>query len=170
MPRQVTGFTPGTFELIKKGRIAGFIIGATQMQQFRQSQPDATFMLTSDFVNDGENYIASRRRSAENKDTIVPYLQAVRGSMQQIIADKPSDYADTIKKLRAKYDFAELEDDAGRELVDRLPRHVVDEGRQGASCSRRTRRRGTADLRRGGRRSRPRRRGVDVSKNLRVAV
>ena len=30
VPRQVTGFTPGTFELIRKGRIAGFIIGATQ--------------------------------------------------------------------------------------------------------------------------------------------
>ena len=31
--------------------------------------------------------------------------------MEQVIADKPNKYADTIKKLRSKYDFAELEDD-----------------------------------------------------------
>ncbi len=111
VPRQVTGFTPGTFELIKKGRIDGFIIGATQMQQFRQAVPDATFLQTADFVNDGENYITSEKGLAENKETIAAYLRAVRASMQQIIADKPSGYADTIKKLRSKYDFAELKDD-----------------------------------------------------------
>jgi len=111
VPRQVTGFTPGTFELIKKGRIAGFVVGATQLEQFRQSQPDATFMLTSDFVEDGENYIASTKSLSEKKDTIVPYLKAVRGAMQQVIADKPNGYADTIKKLRSEYDFAELEDE-----------------------------------------------------------
>jgi NitT/TauT family transport system substrate-binding protein len=112
VPRQVTGFTPGTFELIKKGRIAGFIIGATQMEQFRKAVPEATFMQTSNFVNDGENYIASAKGLAESKDTIVPYLTAVKGAMQQVIADKESGYAETIKKLRAKYDFAELKDDA----------------------------------------------------------
>jgi NitT/TauT family transport system substrate-binding protein len=112
VPRQVTGFTPGTFELIKKGRLAGFIIGATQMEQFRKAVPEAAFMPTSNFVNDGENYIASAKGLQENKDTIVPYLTAVKSAMQQVIADKESGYADTIKKLRAKYDFAELKDDA----------------------------------------------------------
>ena len=112
VPRQVTGFTPGTFQLVKKGRLAGFIIGATQMQQFRQAVPDATFMPTYNFVNDGENYIASARGLSENKDAIVAYLAAVRGAMQQVVADKESGYADTIKKLRAKYDFAELKNEA----------------------------------------------------------
>jgi len=112
VPRQVTGFTPGTFQLIKKGRLAGFIIGATQMQQFRQAVPDATFMPTYNFVNDGENYIASAKGLQQNKDTIVAYLTAVKGAMQQVIADKESGYADTLKKLRAKYDFAELKNDA----------------------------------------------------------
>ena len=31
--------------------------------------------------------------------------------MEQILDDKSSGYADTIKKLRAKYDFAELKED-----------------------------------------------------------
>jgi|tagenome__1003787_1003787.scaffolds.fasta_scaffold20893205_2 NitT/TauT family transport system substrate-binding protein len=112
VPRQVTGFTPGTFELIKKGRLAGFIIGATQMEQFRDAVPEATFMPTYDFVDDGENYIASERGLAESKDTIVPYLESVKGAMRQVIADKDSGYADTIKKLRGKYDFPELKDAA----------------------------------------------------------
>jgi NitT/TauT family transport system substrate-binding protein len=112
VPRQVTGFTPGTFELIKKKRIAGFIIGATQMQQFRERVPEATFLQTSDFVNDGENYITSEQGLAENKDTIAAYLEAVRGAMRQVIADKPNGYADTITKLRSKYDFAELESES----------------------------------------------------------
>jgi NitT/TauT family transport system substrate-binding protein len=112
VPRQVTGFTPGTFELIKKGRLAGFIIGATQMQQFRQAVPEATFMPTYNFVNDGENYITSAKGLSQNKETIQAYLEAVKGAMQQVIADKESGYADTLKKLRAKYDFDELKNDA----------------------------------------------------------
>src|SRR4029078_8984778 len=104
--------TPGPVELVKRGRLAGFIVGATQMEQFREAVPEATFMPTYDFVDDGENYIASERGLAESKDTIVPHLESVKGGMQQVIADKESGYADTIKKLRGKYDFEELKDAA----------------------------------------------------------
>jgi len=121
VPRQVTGFTPGTFELVKKGRLAGFIIGATQMQQFRQAVPEATFMPTYKFVDDGENYIASAKGLAEHKDAIEPYLASVKGAMQQVIADKESGYANTLKKLRSKYDFDELKNDAvARAWIDFL--------------------------------------------------
>jgi NitT/TauT family transport system substrate-binding protein len=121
VPRQVTGFTPGTFELVKKGRLAGFIIGATQMQQFRQAVPEATFMPTYKFVDDGENYIASAKGLAEHKDAIQPYLASVKAAMQQVIADKEAGYADTLKKLRARYDFAELKNDAvARSWIDFL--------------------------------------------------
>jgi len=40
VPRQVTGFAPGTYELIKKGRIAGFVIGASRRSNSaRPSRP-----------------------------------------------------------------------------------------------------------------------------------
>ena len=112
MPRQVTGFTPGTFQLVKKGRLAGFIIGATQMQQFRQAVPDATFMPTYNFVDDGENYIASAARPVrqQGRDRRLPRRGAGRDAAG--VDDKESGYADTIKKLRAKYDFAELKNEA----------------------------------------------------------
>ena len=41
--------------------------------------------------------------------------------MQQIVADKESGYADTLKKMRAKYDFPELKNDAvARSWIDFL--------------------------------------------------
>ena len=108
--RQVTGFTPGTFELVKRGRIAGFIIGASQEEQFRKAQPDAGFLETAKFVQDGLTYITSQKGLDSNRDTIKAYLRALKGAMEQILDDGP-EFNDTLKKLRSKYDFAELKDD-----------------------------------------------------------
>jgi NitT/TauT family transport system substrate-binding protein len=109
--RQVTGFTPGTFELIKRGRIAGFVIGASQEEQFRQTQPSSTFLNTADYVTDGLTYITSQKGLQANKAQIQAYLRALKGAMEQILDDKAKGYATTIKKLRSKYDFDELKDD-----------------------------------------------------------
>jgi NitT/TauT family transport system substrate-binding protein len=111
VPRQVTGFTPGTFELIKKGRVAGFIIGASQEEQFRQSQPTSVFLETDKYVTDGLTYITSQKGLQESKETIQAYMRALKGAMEQVLDDKPNNFADTIKKLRSKYDFEELKDD-----------------------------------------------------------
>jgi ABC-type nitrate/sulfonate/bicarbonate transport system substrate-binding protein len=112
VPRQVTGFTPGTFELIKNGRIAGFVIGASQEEQFREAQPDSMFLNTADYVTDGLNYITSKKGLDSSQDQIKAYMRALKGSMEQILEDKPKGYPDTIKKLRSKYDFDELKKDA----------------------------------------------------------
>jgi NitT/TauT family transport system substrate-binding protein len=111
VPRQVTGFTPGTFELIKRGRIAGFVIGASQEEQFRQAQPTSVFLETDKFVTDGLAYITSQKGLSSSKAQIKAYLRALKGAMEQILDDKSSGFADTIKKLRSKYDFDELKDD-----------------------------------------------------------
>jgi ABC-type nitrate/sulfonate/bicarbonate transport system substrate-binding protein len=112
VPRQVTGFTPGTFELIKKGRIAGFVIGASQEQQFRESQPDSTFLNTADYVTDGLNYVTSQKGLQSSRDQIKAYMRALKGAMLQILEDKKRGYPDTLKKLRSKYDFDELKKDS----------------------------------------------------------
>jgi NitT/TauT family transport system substrate-binding protein len=112
VPRQVTGFTPGTFELIKKGRIAGFVIGASQEEQFREAQPDSMFLNTADYVTDGLTYITSQKGLQSSRDQIKAYLRALRGAMEQILNDKEKGYPDTLKKLRSKYDFDELKKDS----------------------------------------------------------
>ena len=108
--RQVTGFTPGTFELIKRKRIAGFIIGGSQEQQFREAQPTSVFLETAKYVQDGLCYITSQDGVKNNKAQIEAYMRALKGAMEQIVDDGP-EYTDTIKKLRAKYDFPELKSD-----------------------------------------------------------
>jgi NitT/TauT family transport system substrate-binding protein len=108
--RQVTGFTPGTFELIKRGRIAGFIIGGSQEQQFKEAQPTSVFLETADYVQDGLTYITSPDGIKNNKPQIEGYMRALKGAMEQIIDDGP-EFTDTIKKLRSKYDFPELKSD-----------------------------------------------------------
>jgi NitT/TauT family transport system substrate-binding protein len=112
VPRQVTGFTPGTFELIKKGRIAGFVIGASQEQQFRESQPDSMFLNTADYVTDGLNYVTSTKGLQSSGDQIKAYMRGLKGAMEQILEDKKAGYPDTLKKLRSKYDFNELKKDS----------------------------------------------------------
>jgi len=112
VPRQVTGFTPGTFELIKKGRIAGFIIGASQEEQFREAQPTSMFMETAKYVTDGLTYITSQKGLQSSKAQIQAYLRALKGAMEQILDDKDKGYPDTLKKLRSKYDFDELKKDS----------------------------------------------------------
>jgi NitT/TauT family transport system substrate-binding protein len=110
VPRQVTGFTPGTYELIKRKRIAGFIIGGSQEQQFREAQPGSVFLETADYVTDGLAYITSEDGVKNNKAQIEAYMRALKGAMEQIVADGP-EFTDTIEKLRSKYDFAELKSD-----------------------------------------------------------
>ena len=108
--RQVTGFTPGTFELIKRKRIAGFIIGGSQEQQFREAQPTSVFLETAKYVQDGLCYITSPDGVKNNKAQIEAYMRALKGAMEQIVDDGP-EFTDTLKKLRAKYDFPELKSD-----------------------------------------------------------
>jgi NitT/TauT family transport system substrate-binding protein len=128
--RQVTGFTPGTFELIKRGRIAGFVIGASQEEQFRQAQPSSTFLDTDKYVTDGLTYITSQKGLQSSKAMIQAYLRALKGAMEQILDDKPSGFANTIKKLRSKYDFDELKDDAvAKYYIDYISSGWVVDGR-----------------------------------------
>ena len=108
----MTGFTPGTFELIKKGRIAGFVIGASQEEQFREAQPDSMFLPTADYVTDGLNYVTSQKGLQSSGDQIKAYMRGLKGAMEQILEDKKKGYPDTLKKLRSKYDFDELKKDS----------------------------------------------------------
>ena len=83
-----------------------------QEQQFRESQPDSMFLNTADYVTDGLNYISSQKGIQTSGDQIKAYMRGLRGAMEQILEDKKNGYPDTLKKLRAKYDFDELKKDS----------------------------------------------------------
>ncbi len=78
--RQVTGFTPGHLRAHQaQGRIAGFIIGGSQEQQFREAQPTSVFLETADYVQDGLTYITSADGVKSNKAQIEAYMRALKG-------------------------------------------------------------------------------------------
>ncbi len=107
--RQVTGFSPGTFGLIQKGRIDGYIASAAAKAQFQQQVPQASMLFTANYVTDGEAYLATKAGLQQHKDTIQKYLRAVHAATLQIIADKSMDK--TLKTIRSKYDFDGLKPD-----------------------------------------------------------
>ena len=82
-----------------------------QEEQFRQAQPTSVFLETEKYVTDGLTYITSQKGLQSSKAQIQAYMRALKGAMEQVLDDKASGYADTIKKLRSKYDFEELKDD-----------------------------------------------------------
>ena len=79
-------------------------------QQFREAQPGSVFLETADYVTDGLAYITSPDGLKNNRPQIEAYMRAIKGAMEQIVDDGP-EFTDTIKKLRSKYDFAELKSD-----------------------------------------------------------
>jgi NitT/TauT family transport system substrate-binding protein len=108
--RQVVGFSPGTFEVVKKGRLAAYIASASAETQFRKEVPDAELLPSAKFVTDGECYLVTRKGLESDRETVTKYLRAVRAAMLQIIDDKG--YTKTIETIRAsRYQFDGLDDD-----------------------------------------------------------
>jgi len=109
--RQVTGISPGTFELVRKGRIAGYTVSGQDEARFKAALPDVVWMEEAQFVKDGYGYFATKDGLAKNRDTIKGYLDAVLKATKDTIADKPNGYASILKDLRSKYDWDGLKDD-----------------------------------------------------------
>lgn len=109
--RQVVGLGPGTFELVKRGDISGYMVSIDQsivtMQQF---PGDAAVFNAGDAVRaDTQVYTATKDGLAKNGDQIKGYLAAIKEATQAIIDDKELDTV--IATMRSKYSFASLNDD-----------------------------------------------------------
>jgi NitT/TauT family transport system substrate-binding protein len=110
--RQVVGITPGTYELVRKGRIAGFVVSGQDESRFKAAIPDVNWLPESKYIADGYGYWATDKGLKANRETIQAYLRAVTRATKDVIADKGSGYSETLKDLRAHYDFDGLEPDS----------------------------------------------------------
>ena len=110
--RQVVGFSPGTFDLVKKGRIDGYVIGSVEIVRFAKELPEAVVIDPSKYVEEGQCYITSKRSLAEKKDQLKAYMNATKAATDDVLADQGNDYKKIIELVRKKYDFPELKDDA----------------------------------------------------------
>lgn len=109
--RQVVGFSPGTFDLVKKGRIDGYVIGSAEIVRFETELPEAFVLDPSKYVEEGQCYITSKRALAEEKDQLQAYINATKAATDDVLADQDNDFKKIIALVRKKYDFPELQDD-----------------------------------------------------------
>jgi len=105
------GLSPGTFELVKQGRVAGYVIGSVNGVIFQQTKPDAYLFDTSKYVTDAQIYLTSERQLKSNREQLAGYIRAVKRAAGEILAERDQKFPTTLKTLRASYDFPELKDD-----------------------------------------------------------
>jgi NitT/TauT family transport system substrate-binding protein len=108
--RQVVGLSPGTFELVKQGRIDGYTVGSVDGVIFKQQIPEANLLDPSQYVTEGQVYLVSERTLAEKEDQVVAYLTAIRRAVDEVLDDAPA-FDKTIRALRKTQDLPELETD-----------------------------------------------------------
>ena len=109
--RQVVGFSPGTFDLVEKGRIDGYVIGSVEIVRFPTEVPDAVVVDPSEFIEEGQCYITSQRQLEENRDQLQAYMNATRAATEDVLADRDNGFKKIIELVRRDHDFPELQDD-----------------------------------------------------------
>lgn len=109
--RQVVGLTPGTFALVQKGQIDGYMV-SIDTSEIVLAQNDDAVVMTPDSGSgaDTQIYTTTPDQLEEHGDEIEEYLAAVQEAVQFMLDDE--DNSKTLELLREDYDFATLNDDA----------------------------------------------------------
>lgn len=109
--RQVVGLTPGTFNLVKQGKVIGYVVSTDTAIILQSKDPDAGVFDPNDFAKaDGQAFVATRESLKDEGDRLKAFMAAIHESMSAMVAD--DDFSETIKVLRTKYSFPTLADDA----------------------------------------------------------
>lgn len=110
--RQVVGLGPGTFELVKRGDIAGYMVSIDQSLTAMKQYPGEAAVFDPGFSIRADSQVYAATASAIEKDgeLITKYLAAIDAACQSIVDD--ADLTSSIKTLRTKHSFAALDDDA----------------------------------------------------------
>ena len=109
--RQVVGFSPGTFDLVEKGRIDGYVIGSVEIVRFPKEVPEAVVVDPSEFIEEGQCYVTSQRQLEENRDQLQAYMNATRAATEDVLADRDNGFKKIIEMVRKEHEFPELEED-----------------------------------------------------------
>lgn len=114
--RQAVPVTGATYELVKQGQLAGYIVSLDTSIQIAQQNPDAVVddAGLSD-VPDIQTFLATEDTLADEQksENVTAFLAAIRDAVQDIIDDADNDFANVLKTLRdsGDFSFAALEDD-----------------------------------------------------------
>ena len=127
--RQLVGLSPGTFELVKNGTIAGYIVSLDTSIIVAAQNPDANIFDPSGLTKAVDNiYMSTEKQIDEHGDEIKKYLLSIKQATEDIRADTGLD--DTLKTLRSKYSFDTLNDDKTAKAALKLYRDMwADKGK-----------------------------------------
>jgi NitT/TauT family transport system substrate-binding protein len=107
--RQVVGLTPGVFNLVEQGRIAGYAVSIDTAKILEVQQENAVVLNPGEFIESGgQFYMASRSGLEQNREAIRRFVAAVHDSLAFMLADETFD--ETLEILRSKYSFDGLND------------------------------------------------------------
>lgn len=108
--RQVVGLTPGTFSLVKQGRLAGYVVSIDTANILRSQDPDAGVFDPSEFItSDSQVYVTTKSTLEKEPDKIKAFLAGIRDGLAAMDADP--DFSEALKQLRSQYSFKTLNDD-----------------------------------------------------------
>lgn len=104
--RETAGNAPTAFELVKAGRLSGYIATTDTVFQLKtDNQPIVAWSCDDVAPSPGQVYITSKRSLEASADAIARFLRAVHETIGAVIASK--DLASIIASMSTKYDVVE---------------------------------------------------------------
>ncbi|MGH8868351.1 MAG: ABC transporter substrate-binding protein [Actinomycetes bacterium] len=109
VPRQVVGLTPGTYNLVKSGRIGAYTVGLDTSLLVKELQPEAVVFDPGTVLDaGGQVYVTTQQGLDENRDVLKRYMTAIRAAMDSVLDDTAG--TKTIKSIKSKYAVEALKD------------------------------------------------------------
>lgn len=107
--RQVVGLSPGVFNLVEQGRIAGYAVSIDTAKILEQQRSGLEVLRPGDYIASGAQlYMVAENRLAQDESVIRKYLNAIHGAISFILED--SGFERTLETLRSEYSFGTLQD------------------------------------------------------------
>lgn len=110
--RQVVGLQPGVFELVKAGRIDGYVVSLDTSLTVLKAEPDAVSFAPSSAISAGTQLYATsipQSKDPDKKPLIRGYLQAIAEAINMIIDDEANGFKKTME-LMQPYEVPALKD------------------------------------------------------------
>ncbi|GAA3731288.1 hypothetical protein GCM10022225_11400 [Plantactinospora mayteni] len=105
--QQVAALSAGTFNLVRNGRLDGYMTSLDTALQVQADHPDDAVLLDpSQYTAAGtQAYVTSVEQAKDpaRQDEIQRYLRAIKSAVRFIAEDRADGYADTIKLISGKY-------------------------------------------------------------------
>jgi NitT/TauT family transport system substrate-binding protein len=108
----VVGLTPGVFELVKSGRIDGYVVSLDTSLSVLKAEPDAVSFAPSSVISAGMQVYATSTQQSKNarkQEQIRGYLQAIADAIRLIVDDEAAGFTKTMDLMKP-YDVPALKD------------------------------------------------------------